>query len=165
MTQDCQPRMIECEGLIVAVTAEADEPKEHPIYYPANAIVYVEQGTLRLKVDNQIFYINEGEFALVRKYTYGIYYKTWEDTQNGFRDHVFVLEDKFIKDVINNFHMPEDFMPCTIPMVKLPGTPLLLGLMKSIKAYVTGQAQIDRKLIRIKTMEAIHAISSVRPDL
>jgi AraC-like DNA-binding protein len=37
--------------------------------------------------------------------------------------------------------------------------------MESIKVYVTGQAQIDRKLIRLKTMEALHAISSVRPDL
>ena len=162
---NCKPKIIECDGVTVAATYETGEPREHPIYYPGNMLIFVEQGTLRLRVDNQEYIVKENEFCLVRKYTHGVYYKTWEDTQNGFIDHLFVLEDKFIKEVINNFPLPEDFLPCTVPLIKLPNTPILMGLMDSIKAYVTGQAQIDRNLIRIKTMEAIYAITASKPEL
>lgn len=161
----CKAQYIECDGLIVAATFQTDEPQEHPIYYPANVLIYVEQGTIRLNIDNETHLIKEGEIALVRKYTYGTYFKTWEDTQNGFRDHVFVLEDSFIKEVINNFPLPDGFMPCTVPMIKLPQTALLLGLMESIKTYVSGLGQIEHHLIRLKTMEAIHAITSAQPNL
>ncbi|MFA8434970.1 MAG: helix-turn-helix domain-containing protein [Marinifilaceae bacterium] len=163
--EKCKSKIIECDGITVAATVETDTPMEHPIYYPANMLIYVEQGKIRLNVDNEIYYIQEGEFALVRKYSYGTYFKTWEDSQNGFRDHIFVLDDKFIKEVISNFTLPNDYLPCTVPMVKLPQTPLLKGLMDSIITYVSGMAQIDRNLIRMKTMEAIHAITTIRPEL
>lgn len=163
--EKCKGQFIECDGLMVAATFETDKPQEHPIYYPANVLIYVEQGTLRLNIDNEIHLIKEGEIALVRKYTYGTYYKTWEDTQNGFRDHIFVLEDSFIKEVINNFPLPDGFMPCTVQTIKLPDTALLVGLMESIKTYISGLAQVDQHLIRLKTMEAIHAITSAKPDL
>ena len=158
-------KIIDCDGLHVAVTLETDSCKEAPIYYPANFLIHVEQGTLKLEVDKQVFTVKEGEFCLVRKYTHGTYYKEWRDDQNGFREHIFVLQDPFIKEVINNFPLPEDFMPCTLPMIKLPKTPVLQGLMDSIDTYVTGQAQIDRQLIRLKTMEALHAITSHKPEL
>ncbi|WP_430817392.1 helix-turn-helix domain-containing protein [Carboxylicivirga sp. RSCT41] len=161
----CKGQFIECDGLMVAATFETDTPQEHPIYYPANVLIYVEQGTLRLNIDNDIHMVGEGEIALVRKYTYGTYFKTWEDTQNGFRDHVFVLEDSFIKEVIGTYSSPQGFMPCTVPMVKLPATVLLIGLMESIRTYVSGLAEVERPLIRLKTMEAIHAITSAQPDL
>ncbi|MCU4155654.1 helix-turn-helix transcriptional regulator [Carboxylicivirga sp. A043] len=161
----CESQMIECDGLMVAATCKTDKPQEHPIYYPANMLIYVEQGTLRLNINNEINLIQEGEIGLVRKYTYGTYFKTWEDTQSGFRDHIFVLEDRFIKEVINRFKQPDGYMPCTVPMVKLPTTLLLQGLMESIKTYVSGLAQVDSHLIRLKTMEAIHAITAAQPDL
>ncbi|MCG8582511.1 MAG: AraC family transcriptional regulator [Bacteroidales bacterium] len=161
----CKGEFIECDGLMVAATYETDKPQEHPIYYPSNVLIFVEQGTLRLNIDNEIHCVGEGELALVRKHTYGTYFKTWEDTQNGFRDHVFVLEDSFIKDVIRDYPLPKGFMPCTVSVVKLPSTALLLGLMESIKTYVSGLAQVERPLIRLKTMEAIHAIASVKTEL
>lgn len=158
-------KIIECDGLHVGVTLETSSKEECPIYYPANFLVHVEQGELNLKLDNEIHTVKEGEFALIRKYTHGKYFKTWKEGQNGFREHIFVLQDDFIKEVIMNFELPEDFMPCTLPMIKIPGSPILKGLMDSVNTYVTGQAKIDRQLIRLKTMEAIHAIAQQKPEL
>jgi AraC-like DNA-binding protein len=125
----------------------------------------VEKGILHLENEGEAYTINAGEYALIRKYTHGRFYKTKEGTKNGFSEHIFILEDKFVKEVIHNFTLPEDFMPCTVPVVKIPGTPLMEGLMQSIKAYVSGLAQIDRDLIRLKTMEALHGITSFKPEL
>ncbi len=163
--EESKMKVIECDGLQVAVTVEADLGDEHPIYYPANCLVYIEQGQLNLKIEGRLHSLQEGEFCLIRKYTYGKFFKTWNENANCFRDHVFVLHDVFIKDVIRNFELPEDFMPCTESVISLPSSPILLGLMHSIKTYVTGQAQIDRSMIRIKTAEAILAMTQSRPDL
>ncbi len=157
--------MIECEGVTIAALVETESVYEHPIYYPANMLIYVEKGNLRLNTGGNDYNIGQGEFGFVRKYTHGKYYKTVEDVENGFREYLFILDDTFIKEVIHNFTLPEDFMPCTVPMVKLKSTTFLMGLMNSISTYVTGQAKIDRNLIRIKTMEAIYAISESFPEV
>ena len=158
-------KRIECEGFEIGAIVDAVGYAEHPIYYPANFLIFVEQGTLSLDIDGKIYKIQENEFCLVRKYTYGKFFKTWEENQNGFREQVFVLRDEFIKDVIKNFAIPDDIMPCTVPLVKLPATSLLKGLMKSVEEYVTGQVQIDRPLMRLKTMEALYALTKAKPEL
>jgi AraC-like DNA-binding protein len=156
---------IDCDGIKIAASVETDSYDEHPIYYPANFLMYVERGQLNLHVDDKEYTIREKEFGLVRKYTHGKYVKTWQQNQKGFREHIFVLHDTFIKDVIREFDMPEGYMPCTLPMINLPHTPLLEGLMNSIEAYVTGQAPIDKQLILLKTREALHALTSLKPEL
>ncbi|WP_421918742.1 helix-turn-helix domain-containing protein [Marinifilum sp.] len=158
-------KRIECEGFEIAAIVDAKGYAEHPIYYPANFLIYVDQGTLSLDIDGKIYKIHENEFCLVRKYTYGKFFKTWEENQNGFSEQVFILRDEFIKDVIKNFKVPDRIMPSTAPLIKLPAVPLLKGLMKSVEEYVTGQVQIDRALMRLKTMEALYALTKDKPEL
>ncbi len=158
-------KMIECDGFVIAGTIEHDCKGETSVYYPANFLIYVEQGTLSLKVDSQTYTINEGEFGLIRKYTHGAFYKTWKPVQQSFKDHIFVLHDSFIREVIRNFKLPEDYMPCTVPMIRFPDSPILKGLMKSIDIYITGQAKLNRDLIRLKTMEALYALTQLKPEL
>ena len=158
-------QIINCEGFDIAATVETNDTDEHPIYYPANCLIYVERGQLDLHVDNNVFTIKEEEFGFVRKYTYGKYVKTSEGNPHGFREHIFVLHDEFIKEVIRDFEMPEDLQPCTTPTIKLSNVPILMGLMKSIEVYISGHAEIDRELIRLKTKEALHALTKLRPGL
>ena len=158
-------KIIECEGFQIAATVETNSTDEHPIYYPANYLIYVEQGELNLKIENQVYTIKEGEFVFVRKYTHGIFFKRWKEDQKVFREHIFVLHDAFIKEVIREFEMPGDFMPCTVPMIRFTDAPILKGLMKSLQEYITGQARLDRRLIRLKTMEALHGLTALKPEL
>ena len=157
--------IIECDGFQIAATVEADSNLGHPIYYPANCLIYVEQGDLNLDIESQMHTVHEGEFVFVRKYTHGTYLKTWKENQKFFKEQIFVLHDTFIKEVIREFQLPDDFMPCTVPVIKFSNSPILRGLMASINEYITGQAKIDRRLIRLKTMEALHALTNLRPEL
>ena len=158
-------RSIDCEGMHVVATIDAASGMEHPIYYPATFLINVQQGQLNLDLDGKTHIVKQGEFCLVRKFTYGNYYKTIEDNLDGFREQMFVLQDEFVKDVIMNFEIPKDYMPFTKKFVKLPKSPVLKGLMRSMGPYFEGEMQIDRKLIRIKTMEAIHGLLQVKPEL
>jgi AraC-like DNA-binding protein len=156
---------IDCEGMHVVATVESSGGEEHPIYYPATFLINVKQGQLNLDIDGKVYIVKEGEFCLVRKYTHGKYFKTFEDNKDGFKEQMFVLQDEFIKDVIMNFDIPKDFMPFTKKFVKIPKSPVLKGLMKSVEPYFEGEMQIDRNLIRIKTMEAIHGLLLIKPEM
>lgn len=158
-------QVISCEGFDIAVTCETTDGDEYPIYYPANCLIYVEHGHLTLQINNKTYTIKEEEFVLVRKYTLGKYIKSACGNPNGFRDHIFVLNDTFIKEVIHSFEIPEDFLPCTVPIVQFANAPVLKGLMKSIEVYISGQIQIDRDLIQLKTKEALYALTSLKPEL
>jgi AraC-like DNA-binding protein len=158
-------KIIECEGLTIAGTVEADASYEHPIYYPSNYLVHVEQGDLNLTIDNKVYTAKEGEFLFVRKHTVGRYFKTWKAPDEVFREHVFVLHDTFIREVIREFELPKDYLPLSVPVILFRNEPVLKGLMNSLEGYITGQVRIDRKLIRIKTMEALHALTRLRPEL
>ena len=158
-------KVIDCEGIHVAASVETTATDNIPIYYPATMLVYVEQGQMNLRSDNQVYSLSENEFGLIRKYTYGTYFKTWNQNQNGFKDHIFILHDEFIREVIGNFEKPKDFMPYELPMIKIPTSTILEGLMSSVKVYLNGEAQIDRNLIRLKTYEALYAISKSNPNL
>ncbi len=158
-------KVIACDGLEIAASVEGFTNMECPIYYPANFLIHVEQGILHLKIDGQTHTLQEGEFGLIRKYTQGTFFKTWEGNQDGFREHIFILHDAFIKEVIQEFELPQDYMPVSVPLIKFEKEPILMGLMDSLKGYITGQIQLDRQLIRIKTREALHALSRLNPNL
>ena len=159
-------KMIECDGFIIAATLETTRQGDsHPIYYPANMLIYVEQGQLDLIIDNQTYTTHSGEFVFVRKHTKGVFVKSWRQGESCFREHIFALYDSFIKEAIREFEAPKDYLPYTLPLVQLQESPPLSGLMKSIEAYITGQSPVNRQLIRIKTMEALYALSHQRPDL
>lgn len=157
--------IIECDGLTIAGTIEADSSHEHPIYYPANYLMYVEQGDLNLRIDGKVYTARGGEFLFVRKHTVGTYFKTWKEGQEIYREHIFVLHDPFIREVIREFQLPRDFLPLTVPVIIFKDEPVLKGLMNSLEGYITGQLKIDRRLIRIKTMEALHALTRLKPEI
>ena len=163
--ENSRMKIIECEGFQIAVLVEADSSDEHPIYYPGNFLIYIEHGTLNLYVEDKKYSIKQNQFGFIRKYTHGKFVKTWKEGQKGFKEHIFVLHDAFIKEVIRGFSLPDDFMPCTVPVVNLKHNLILKGLMNSVEVYVSGEAQLDRDFIQVKTKEALHGILKSKPEL
>lgn len=163
--KDTNVSIIDCDGLQIAGTVESTISKCDTMYYPANFLMYVEWGELTLNVDGEEFRAGEGEFLLVRKYTRGTYAKSFGPDRRCFREHVFVLHDEFIREVIRQFEVPTDVLPCTLQAIPFKHSPVLLGLMKSIEVYITGQVQLNRSLMRMKTYEALHALIQERPEL
>lgn len=157
--------IIDCDGFQIAATIETEDQEQHSIYYPANCLIYVQRGCLQLHTSGDAYTIKQGEFALVRKYTQGVYLKTAPSKTVTFLEHIFVLNDVFIQEVIGQFEIPENLLPCSVPVVKFSNSPILLGLMSSIEAYITGQAQLDTKLIHLKTKEALLVMTQHDPSL
>ena len=158
-------KIISCEGFDIATTIEGENIDEYPIYYPSNCLIYVECGQLKLKIENQVFTVNKNEFVFVRKYVYGKYIKIIDEGEGKFRDHIFILNDIFIKEVIREFEFPENIPHNNAPIFQFSSNPVLKGLMKSIEIYVNGQVDVDRELIQLKTKEAFYALTKLNPEL
>ena len=158
-------KIINCDGFDIASTIEGDEGEECPIYFPANCLVYVECGRLNLYIEDEIVTIQRDEFVFVRKYSYGKYKKFIDQDRGKFREHIFILNDVFIQEVVKDFELQEKNIPSEKTIFPLPKNPILKGLMKSIEIYINERTQVDRRLIQMKTKEALYALTHLRPEL
>jgi len=151
-------KQISCENLHIAAMIESQLCTERDMYFPANYLVMVEQGVYTIETEDKIYVVNEGEFAFIRKYTQGKILKTHNEDQKSFKDIVFVLQDDFIKEIIRDFELPENILPCTEQIVKYKNNYILEGLKQSLSVYLSGIEQIDKTLISLKTKEALIGI-------
>ena len=158
-------KTIECENMQIAASVEAQIVEPHTIYYPSNVLFYVQEGELRLELEEKMYVVPKGSFALIRKYTHGDCFKTWGEGETCARMVAFVLQDAFLQKVIQNVSVKNNTLENVERVVHLPYNTLLKGLMNSIWAYVEGNLQLDRPMVELKTMEALMAIAKSRPDL
>jgi AraC-like DNA-binding protein len=149
---------IESEGLQIAATIETENNDEHPIYHPSNILYYMIEGQFNLKMNHQLHIIPEGGFCLVRKYTYATCFKTWGEKQKGARMIAFVLQDEFIKDMLNDVSIQNIDKEKVPQVVSLQETPLLKGLVNSLAAYFHGNQELDKEIVKLKTIEALMAL-------
>lgn len=158
-------QLLECEGLDIAATLECDSTDEHPIYHPSNMLLYMVQGQFNLKLDNQLYIIQEGNFCLIRKYTHGKCFKTWKPEQDGARMIAFALQDEYIKSLLPEKLEDLDDQREQQLVVPLPDTKLLKGLIGSLSEYFEGDEEVlDRQIVQIKTAEALHALIKAKPE-
>lgn len=149
---------IESEGLQIAATVETESNDEHPVYHPANILYYMIEGQFNLKLNHQLHIIPQGGFCLIRKYTYGTCFKTWGTHQKGARMLAFVLQDDFIKDMLKKVSINDIQEEDIQPIVSLRETPLLKGLVNSLEAYFNGNQELDKEIVKLKTIEALIAL-------
>ncbi len=142
----------------IAATVETESNDEHPIYHPANILYYMIEGQFNLKMNHQLHIIPEGGFCLIRKYTYGTCFKTWGENQKGARMIAFVLQDEFIKDMLKNVSSDEIEEKDVPQVVSMEETPLLKGLVNSLEAYFHGNQELDKEIVKLKTIEALMAL-------
>lgn len=160
-----QIRSIDCDGLRIAASVEAFEDDSCPFYFPANCLLFIERGRLELMVQGQKFEAKAGEFLLVRKYTDGLFRKFGEGDPPLFREYIFGMYDSFIREVIDQIPISEGPPPSVDQVLPLEDHPALVGFISSIKAFLTGQMALNHELIRLKTQEALLALSLQKPEL
>lgn len=149
---------IESDGLQIAASVETESNEEHPIYHPANILYYMVDGQFNLKMNHQLHIIPEGGFCLIRKYTYGTCFKTWGKEQKGARMIAFVLQDDFIKEMLTEVAFNDVKEEDVQQIVSLNETPLLKGLVGSLAAYFNGNIELDKEIVKLKTIEALMAL-------
>lgn len=160
-----QIHSIDCDGLRIAASVEAYEQDSCSFYFPANCLIYIERGRLELNVNGQKMEAQSGEFLLVRKYTDGFFRKFGEGNPPVFREYIFGMHDSFIQEVIKQFPVPKANNLSNAQIISLESHPALLGFIGSIKAFLTGRMVFDHALIRLKTQEALMALSLHKPEL
>lgn len=158
-------KMIECDNMQIAASLETHSCEPHPIYYPSNVLFYVKQGQLNLTLHQKLYSVPKNSFALIRKYTHGQCFKTWDANEDGAMMVAFAMQDDFLQKVIQNFPVKANTVLTSERVLPLPYNGLLKGLMDSIFAYIEGNVQLERPMIELKTMEALLAIAQSRPDL
>lgn len=156
--EEVKIKYIHCGDLEIAAGCETDTSKESTAYQPNSYLVYVEQGSLHIRIDQQFYTISKGEFALVRKYTEVTVYKSYEKEEGAAKTYFFALTNEFIRKIIGGIHIPLDLAPIAERMVPLNANSQLLGLMQSIIAFVDKGDDLDPELVELKTKEALLAI-------
>lgn len=156
-------KYIHCGELEIAAGCETDTSKETTAYAPSSYLVYVEQGQLHIRIDQQFHIISAGEFGLVRKYTEVTVYKSYRKDEKAAKTYFFALTNDFIQKIINDIYIPNHLEPIAERIVNLEPNSLLLGLMKSIKSYVDTGEDLDPEVVKLKTKEALLAIIKSDP--
>ena len=156
--EDVKIKYIHCGDLEIAAGCETDTSKESTAYQPSSYLVYVEQGQLHIRIDQQFYTISKGEFAIVRKYTEVTLYKSYEKEEGAAKTYFFALTNEFIRKIIGDIHIPLDLTPIAERSVPLKANSQLLGLMQSLIVLVDKGGDLIPELVELKTKEALLAI-------
>ncbi|MFK7948749.1 MAG: helix-turn-helix domain-containing protein [Saprospiraceae bacterium] len=158
--------LIHCNEIIIAASCESNCVDEVEIYYPSTFLIYVEQGNLHIKHNQQLNTFGTGSFCLVKKYTKAKYFKTYSPEEGQTKTYSFALPNEFIRKIIHeNYTQNKNIKPITERVITLEPNHLLLGVMRSIKTYVDGGHSLETDLLEMKTKEALMAIVKSNADL
>ncbi len=163
--EESEIKYIQCGELDIAASCETNCSKETTVYYPSSFLIYVQQGQLHIKLDQQLYTIPAGKFALVRKYTEATYFKSYSPEEKFARNYFFALTNEFIRKIIKDIPIANHLKPIGDRVVSLEPTPQLNGLMQSIITYVDNGDDLDVELVELKTKEALLAIIKSDPQL
>lgn len=157
-------KVIECEGMQIALSAETFNTQEHPIYFPSNLLFYIPKGELNILLDQEKHTFSKGSFGLIRKYTNGTCHKNWTKQEGAQTMYAFVLQDEFIKTALKELQYKVTQPATTKRILQLKENQILKGLMKSVETYVQEEESLDKELVALKTKEALLAIIKHNPE-
>ncbi|MBX2875609.1 MAG: AraC family transcriptional regulator [Saprospiraceae bacterium] len=157
-------QFLEFEGIQIAAFIEARKQNEHSGYYPHNVLFYVQQGQLNIRLKNKLIIIPQGNFCIVRKFTELSYFKTWDEGEDCALIDAMVLQDDFIKSAIKELGYKAPKQAIGGPVVNLEQNPILLGLYRSLKLYLSENQVPDKHLMYLKTKEALLGIIQANPE-
>ena len=153
-------RYIYCDEIVIAASCEADYNKEVKEYCPANCLIYTEQGTVNIKLDEdeKLYSFSAGSLCLIRKYTQMTFSKTFTPQEGYVKSCVFGLPDNFIRKIISDHEFDKALNPIADRVIELSPTSALLKIMNSIKSYVDEGQSLEPSVVEQKVKEALTAI-------
>ncbi len=157
--------IIKCGELTIAASCASNTSEEVPGYYPATLLVYAFKGQLHVRTNNQLYSVPRGQFILIRKYTECSVFKTFTNEEGEGGGYTFVLNDEFIKKVIDSFDLKSEKAAPQERAIIVPSNPLLAGLMDSVGRFVNEKEPMDEDITQLKTKEAIMALIKSDPSL
>jgi AraC-like DNA-binding protein len=161
-----EKKFLECEGLKIAASWEFGENcAEHPVYFAATVLFHVERGVFNIKTGAEQHSFSANSFGLIRKHTHSLCTKTWSEEEGSFKMLGFTLDDSFVNEVIGSVPLPEDIRPVPNNLYRIPNNGILAGLMNSISAYFDEGGDVDRSVVRLKTLESLIGIIQAKPEL
>jgi len=156
-------QFIECDGVQIAASIETSSQEAHPIYYPANILIYMEKGTLKIENEQIEYVIPTHGFALVRKHSVCSCSKTWTETEGEAIMYAFIMQDEFIQEAIGNMPISASETAPDDLVLQLEENTILKGFFESLISYIKENEQIDRELLSLKTREALFGVLKNNP--
>jgi len=158
-------RYIYCGDITVAATYETELEQVVDSSFPMTVLIYVAQGDKHYQNGNIHESFPEGSYMLIRKFTEGTLSKSVRAGQALSKSYAFALTDSFVRDIINEIHIPSDLPPISKRVIGLKKNDLLVKLMEFVRTTVEEGSDIDADTFSAKTKEAIKAIIKADPSL
>lgn len=160
-----QIKYVHCDDLEVMVSVEGQITDKHPFYYGSILLIYMQKGTLHVELDQREEVITTGNFALINRFTSGSMYKTWTSEEAYAQMYAFALQTRFIEKVKQQSALfPTNAIRNPQAVYILPSNPILQGLFASIINYIDAEQVVDKRLIELKTLEALLGILKFHPE-
>lgn len=156
---------IDLGNLVIAATVESTSLKAVPYFFPANCLIKVISGKLKIQISEESYTIESGQYGLVRKFQESILSKTWDEPEDRFFDIVFALHDTFIQEIIEDIPYPENRTFDKNPVIKINTSEALEKLFDSMKSFINDEVSFKEDIIKQKTQEALIELISEKPDL
>jgi len=160
---DNEFRFLEFEGIQIAAFIDTKKNEEHPGYHSSNVLFYVKQGQLNVKVGKKLYSISKNNFCLVKKYTELIYYKTYNKNEGSAIVDAMILKDNFIQAAIAELKVKIPKLSKSEPVIHLKNNAILKRLNKSLRTYINENQSPDKKILHLKTKEALLGILKSNP--
>lgn len=151
-------KTIQCGELTIAASCASTSQEEYPAYYPATLLLYPYKGQMHVRTNNELYSVPKGHFVLIRKYTESTVFKTFTQEEGEGGGYTFVLNDRFIKNVIDSFDINHSDPVPTERVINIKSNAHLRGLMDSVGRFVNEGEPLEEDITQLKTQEAIIAL-------
>lgn len=156
--------LFEADGVRILISLETSSQVEHSAYYPSNILFYIVEGKLGIKSNQQTQLLGPGTMVLVRKYTNGKYFKTWEPHEKGAKVYVIGLQNAFITAAIGKTTSGPSKADAQNTILLDQHSPFKQSL-ENIISYVENNQQVDKNKVLRQIKAAIASIVDFQPEL
>lgn len=119
---------------------------------------------MNLRIGHQRYTVDSGKFALIKKYTSCQCTKTWTKEEGRAVMYVFMMQDDFIREMIHEFSKGPELESVMENIFLLDENKILRGFFNSLIDYINEGENIDKRLLRLKTKEALLGVLKNAPE-
>jgi AraC family transcriptional regulator, exoenzyme S synthesis regulatory protein ExsA len=136
------------------------------MYLEEHMLLYVKQGTNRLKDGKTEFVVRKNEMVFLKKATVVEYHKTGDSNHDDlYISLMFFFRDEFLQDFIKMANIRTVHTEEKVRILVKSVNEKLLRFFDSIEPYFSEPDSIDAGLIRIKILELLYNISGTDKNL
>jgi AraC family transcriptional regulator, exoenzyme S synthesis regulatory protein ExsA len=159
-------RELKLNGFSVVESCSHFVNNKGSMFLEDHMLLFVKQGTNRLKDVKTTYLVKKNEMVLLKKSTVIDYDKNGDPENNNlYISLMFFLKNEFIKDFVKIAVISADHAHEPSRVLVMPVQERLLRFFESIEPYFNEPEKIDNGLVRIKMLELLYDLASIDNNL